>query len=39
MNQYRFQVIIKCQAINIKVQELLSLYRGRGQTAGGSQWP
>lgn len=31
----RFQVVIKCQAINIKVQELLSLYGRKEQTTGG----
>lgn len=39
MNLHRLQVIIKCQGIKIKVQELLSLYRRIWQTAGGSQWP
>lgn len=39
INLCRLQVIIKCQGIKIKVQELLSLYRRIWQTAGGSQWP
>jgi len=34
-NQHRFQVVVKCQTISSKAQELLPLYRRMGHTAEG----
>lgn len=34
-NEHRFQVVVKCQTINIKAHNLLPLYRRMGHTDEG----